>query len=276
MFGFQGSPSLSLVDPLGHRLTPGVDANLYFTTVVTATYAVVQSPLAGDWVAEVGNLAGEEYYVLNVLGSNLPPTVTVGVTPVEANSVQIDWSVTDPDDTPTVALYYDIDRQGADGTLIAEGLVPPVAGFTWDTAEVKSGAYYVYARADDLRNSPVVVYAPDSVQVENTQPPSAPTNLRVQLDPPWTSARLCWDLNPEQDVVGYKVYFGSLPGVYDLALLDVGNVHCAWLAIPPWLQQGYVTVLAYDNSGNESPLAVESQIIIDRRTRLYFPLLRRD
>ncbi|NTV72573.1 MAG: hypothetical protein HGA71_20865, partial [Azonexaceae bacterium] len=80
--------------------------------------------------------------------------------------------------TQITAFYFGFPASWAldpsDGTLIAEGLIPPVAGYTWEPTQVKSGTYYVYARADDLRNLPVVVYAPEPVHIENIQPPSAP------------------------------------------------------------------------------------------------------
>jgi hypothetical protein len=271
----QGDPAFALVDPIGHRLMPGVDPSVYYTEVITSAFYIVNQPISGSWQVQIGNLNGDEGFLLNVLGSNVPPTVTVeSVTPLNATSYTVQWAAQDPDDTPTLALYYDNDNAGVDGMLIAEGLSPASGSYTWDASTVQTGEYYVYARIDDLKNLPVVSYYTNTVTVVNSQPPAMPTGVQITVNASRTGMRVCWSRNSEADVVGYNVYFGTLTGVYDLGVYNANNVTCQNLPVPPWLDTGYVGVSAYDNSGNES-LLTEVPVTIDRVIRVYLPLALR-
>jgi hypothetical protein len=64
----------------------------------------------------------------------------------------VKWRDARPAGRPTtVNLYYDTNRKGFNGKLIASG-VPQVKGinkFVWRTAKVPAGTYYVYAVAGD-------------------------------------------------------------------------------------------------------------------------------
>ena len=67
---------------------------------------------------------------------------------------------------------------------------------------------------------------------------------------------LAWNANPESDVAGYKVHFGTQSGVYT-EVLDVGRVTQATL---PQLFMGstyYLAVSAYNSTGLESPRSAE-------------------
>jgi hypothetical protein len=67
---------------------------------------------------------------------------------------------------------------------------------------------------------------------------------------------VAWDPNPEPDVVGYKIYYGTSPGSYT-ASVNAGNITS--LAISG-LQAGltyYFAAVAYDSSGNESGFSNE-------------------
>lgn len=272
----QGDPSFSLVNPNGNRVKPGVDVGIYYTQVLTNAYIVVSDPISGTWQAEVGNLEGDEYYVLNVLGSNVPPQVEVGkVTEIGENRFTIEWKAVDPDDTPTLALYYDSDGEGSDGRLIAQGLDPSTASYDWNGSQVPSGDYYVYARIDDLRNTPAIDYAEEPVSVVNTEPPVAPTGLSGDVPAPWTSLTACWDRNPEVDVVGYRVYYGRESGNYDLGIYDATNLTCINLPVHPRIDTYFLAVLAYDSSGNEGPLSAEWEVAVERSYLLYLPLVLR-
>jgi hypothetical protein len=67
---------------------------------------------------------------------------------------------------------------------------------------------------------------------------------------------VAWDPNPEPDVAGYKIYYGTSPGSYT-ASVNAGNITS--LAISG-LQAGltyYFAAVAYDSSGNESGFSNE-------------------
>lgn len=70
------------------------------------------------------------------------------------------------------------------------------------------------------------------------------------------NATVSWDANTEPDLAGYRLYYGTAPGVYGTPI-DVGNV-TSYLVTG--LTAGvvyYFAVTAYDTSGNESAKSTE-------------------
>jgi len=70
---------------------------------------------------------------------------------------------------------------------------------------------------------------------------------------------LAWNANPESDVAGYKVHFGTQRGVYT-NVVDVGLVTQA--SLPPLLMGStyYLSVSAYNSTGLESPRSAEFSV----------------
>jgi hypothetical protein len=67
---------------------------------------------------------------------------------------------------------------------------------------------------------------------------------------------LSWNANPESNISGYKLHFGTQSGVYS-TVLDVGNSTQVQL---PLMQMGgtyYMAVSAYNSAGFESPRSAE-------------------
>ena len=68
---------------------------------------------------------------------------------------------------------------------------------------------------------------------------------------------LAWDSNTEADLAGYKVYYGTAPGVYGTPI-DVGmatqSSGTTYYTLPGLTkgQTYYIVVTAYDTSSNES------------------------
>ena len=61
---------------------------------------------------------------------------------------------------------------------------------------------------------------------------------------------LAWDPNPEKDLAGYRIYYGTESG--NLVLLkDVGNVTMVTLTLPNGVYYFHAT--AYNTSNLESP-----------------------
>jgi hypothetical protein len=79
--------------------------------------------------------------------------------------------------------------------------------------------------------------------------PAQPLGLRIESNSPKS---LKWNANTEEDLAGYKVYWGS-PG-QDTTMVDVGNVTEKILADlgAPEDRGKIFFVTAYDTSGNES------------------------
>lgn len=105
-------------------------------------------------------------------GNYVPPTIAVTspATVVDAASgtVAIEWTGTNPNIEPRVALYYDTVGSGYAGTKIVDGLAPePGTGqgrYQWSTAGLAPGAYYVYGVIYDDRGTSRA-YAPGAVVV---------------------------------------------------------------------------------------------------------------
>jgi hypothetical protein len=77
-------------------------------------------------------------------------------------------------------------------------------------------------------------------------------------------ATLRWDENSEEDLQGYRVYFGTSSGNYN-SFIDVGNVaECALDDL--YLEEHeiyYIAITAYDKSGNESAFSIELDFFAD-------------
>lgn len=272
-----GSPELTLSDPDGTVITTStVYSGMYYTNTASSTVYFITDPKRGVWQATIESLTGGEDYLFQALGRNLPPAVTLeSITAAGADGYTIEWTAQDADPEATLALYYDTDDSGSDGTLVAQGLDPSAGSYTWNTSQVQTGDYYIYARMDDLKNMPVSAYATETVSVLNSEPPSVPGGVWATVQPPWTEITVCWDRNPEGDVVGYNVYYGRVSGTYDLGLYDATNLTCLDLPLAPWMDVGYVAITAYDNSGNESPLSDEVEVVVERVYPVYLPLTMR-
>ena len=104
-----------------------------------------------------------------------------------------------------------------------------------------------------------------SAQLTDSTPPAAPTGLAVEIEE--GKVRLSWDLNPELDVTGYKVYFdddesgppyaGIVYGVGQNSPIDVADANEHYLKGLRTGHQYYITVAAYDIVGNLSEYAGE-------------------
>ena len=75
-----------------------------------------------------------------------------------------------------------------------------------------------------------------------------------------SSLTLAWDPSPEPDLAGYKVYYGTRSGDYDVAI-DVGDViqYTVWGLEPQ--TRYYLSLTAYDFSRNESDFSWEVSAI---------------
>jgi len=209
----------------------------------------------------VTNLSGDEATDLALFCLNEPPAITITSpsAPEEpgSGSYTIHWTASDPDDEAVVSLYYDRDGTGRDGRLIAHCLSEGEGSYVWDTSEVGSGTYYVYGRIDDGRNLAVVSYSAGTVKVEDSTTPAAPSALSVSLK--GGVAELNWEANTEDDVVGYKIYYGPEPDAYT-GSCNATNVTSFRLPQKASPETAYMAVSAYDSSGNSSPLSEEVRL----------------
>lgn len=108
--------------------------------------------------------------------SAVPPTMTITVPSAEGvvgdSRVTLQWVDEDPDSSAAISLYYDLDRYGYDGTLIATAISEdsPENAYSWDTSSLPEGVYQIYYVITDGLNNPVMGYASGAVTVSH--PPS--------------------------------------------------------------------------------------------------------
>ena len=99
-------------------------------------------------------------------------------------SFVIRFAGSDPDsgDVPLVTLYYDTNNNAADGrTQIAAGLPLSAGQYTWNTASIPRGVYYISADVTDGLNKQTA-YSTGQLQVGNAAPPPAAKGNEVAMD----------------------------------------------------------------------------------------------
>lgn len=72
-------------------------------------------------------------------------------------SFTVQWTLEDSDGNARAALYYDTNNSGYDGTLIAQDLTG--TSYTWNTAAMPGGTYWLYAVVSDDNNNQNKCYA---------------------------------------------------------------------------------------------------------------------
>jgi hypothetical protein len=130
----------------------------------------------GDWTMATP-------FFVHFTGPSEAPRISF-LAPVEpvatnAGSLLIQWEDSDPDSAARIALYYDNDAVGADGTLIVGNLAENPDGegdsYGWDITALE-GTFYLYATITDEQSS-TTVYGPVPVIIDRTAP-------RVTFAPP--------------------------------------------------------------------------------------------
>ena len=152
-------------------------------TSQTRRTVVVTNPAAGNWRLRLPMTTGLGQVRFSAVESaSAPPTINLtGSAADTADSlVAIDFSAFDSDSNATVDFYFDTDRRGFNGQLIAGGIVETdgSSSFNWDTTNVPTGNYYIYAVIQDEDNPPIVsAYAPGRVSVLDLNASAAPQGL---------------------------------------------------------------------------------------------------
>jgi len=124
------------------------------------------------------------------------------------------------------------------------------------------GAYVRAIAADRLLNGVVYAATDGGVYVyketDDTTPPATPQNLQSTIMD--GDVELSWQANTEDDLAGYKVYYGISQGNYPYSV-DVGNATSCTLkglTAPVY----YIAVVAYDTSFNQSPPSEEQMVVL--------------
>lgn len=119
LFSEAGAPRYQLIKPDNSRLTPENPGGAHYQQSLETkeTVYVVADPAAGEWRVEAED-ASQGPFVLDAWGANAPPTITSLTAAQNGANVAINYNAADPDDTVTVALFYDTDSVGFDGSTL--------------------------------------------------------------------------------------------------------------------------------------------------------------
>ena len=258
----QADTDIHLVDPSGFTFTPenvGDDPNVDYhkNTLGTEAFFEVISPIGGNWQVVVTEVDGIGDYTVQSYASSVSPIIDIlepGMDTTES-TIDITWTDEDSDSDATISLYYDTDRQGGDGMLIVSGIDEndDTDAYSWDTADVPTGNYYVYAVIDDGVNVPVVSYSSGRVSVVDANSPDAPTNLAAVEIVAADAVRLTWTAPGATDVDHYLVHYAAdAGGEFYQSTFSPGDATTAVLeGISPGVTHR-ATVAAVDVSGHVS------------------------
>lgn len=271
-----GQTELHLQTPDGQVVTPqnvAAFSNMeyYSNTDPLESFYIIASPAAGTWELVLSESDGIGEYTLQHLQQSLRPTIAVTAPAVDTldEQVTIGWTAVDTDDDAMISLYYDTDRQGADGNLIIAGLSEDSqSAYAWSTTGMPVGNYYVYAIISDGKNVPVISYSVGRVMVTDPLAPGAPTGLGAAMGISPGQVVVNW-APPAQEVHHYEVKLNPDPagesysisqsaGTQTQALLDGllpgGSYRVTVEAIGPDDHRGLaaepILVTAWSNTNN--------------------------
>ena len=153
---------------------------------------------------------------------NTPPTFQIVEPDGEGDFADIVytimWMDSDPDDDATISLYYDLNANGFDGTLIIDGLGEDENGqagfYNWNTTAFYEGHYYIYGICDDGFNQPVRRYSAYPVNINHTEQKNDPPQVQI-LEPDGeddfahTEYMITWSDSDPDDDAHISLYYDS-------------------------------------------------------------------
>ncbi len=185
---------------------------------------------------------------INAVG-NTPPTLSItepngtGDTVTVGDSYNVTYNLSDPDDVVTVALFYDTNNSGFNGTAIGGcSAAPEGSGVTcsWNTTGMAPGSYYVYGVTNDGTNPDVKDYSPGQITINAV---NTPPSLSI-IEPEGTgdevlqgdTYNIMYNLADPDDVVSAAFYFdtdnigynGTAIGGVCAAAPEGSGVTCSW------------------------------------------------
>jgi hypothetical protein len=123
-------------------------------------YAIIDDGLEVSRDYSPGMIIVDHIGNFNTVPKILMVTPEIGVEKAHKNYT-LQWVDSDSDDNASISLYYDKDPGGYDGILIVSGLDEDEENdtFIWDTSNIPSGEYYLFAKIEDNVNKPAYDYS---------------------------------------------------------------------------------------------------------------------
>jgi hypothetical protein len=168
--------------------------NLYYDTNASGLDGtLIASNLSENtttsYIWNTTNITEGNYYIYGRIGDGTATTTaySAGAVSIDHNGVpsitiiepngtndnanqnfNITWNASDPDNDAQIAVYYDTNNFGYDGTLIVSGLLENTATSTlWNTAQILAKKYYIYATISDGINPVQKTYGTYPVRVNH-------------------------------------------------------------------------------------------------------------
>jgi fibronectin type 3 domain-containing protein len=241
-----------------YQVSSGIISNRYSDSTVVPGSSYVYTVTAAN---STGESSRSNQVTVVVPPSPNPnqtaPTVPQNfalVTPATSNSVTMTWAASTKPDGDRIVAGYDILRGDSTGNnfVIIDSVLSP--GYT-DTSVLPTTTYTYQVTSfssTGTRSAPsatLTVITAAVVDISDTTPPSAPTNLRLNTAATSSSIALIWNASTkgtgDHVVAGYKVYRNGTQ------IADVINTEFIDTTVSPLTSYSY-TVKAYDNPGNVS------------------------
>jgi len=263
-----GQASFTLEDPDKTVYTPDTGNALWHRNdELGEVWCAVPSPKQGEWIMTVSGAAKD--YTCQLLRQNREPEVTItepvrDMTVQAGEKVSIRWDAADEEDDALVSLFYDEDREGNDGTLICKDVPASQGVFSWDTAAVPPGRYYLYAKADDGKNIPVIAYSKGAVTVRNDLIGTPRITAVAQGE---DGLSVAWE--PVEGAAGYRLYYDSAfesKPLRQCSAVAVWGESGAALHELAWGKTYRIAVSAFDREGRESALSEAVQVKLNNRS----------
>ena len=204
MWGVDAPVDFSAVSPSGKTYTK--QNNSQYTTVTenSQTVMAIDKPEAGEWTV-IPNAAYDQFKVYSMD----PAPVVMFEKPASVETdTDIRLLLNDFSDSLTVTLFYNTNRTDFNGIPITEitGFHDAILDYQWNTQNLPSGDYYIYCRVDNGNSTPVLLYAPGVIEVNNGNIfNTIPQNLKYKMAN--DTVVVSWDTPNDKQINYATVYY---------------------------------------------------------------------
>ncbi len=208
------------------------------------------------------NVYKEAYFFREEVPDVSSINLTATTTPTEGEKIALYWN--DVIVPPTEILeeyivYYGTNSGSYPNSTSVSLAMAHTAAAPFIVDNLENGVTYYFAVTAKYVSQAESGYSNEvSNAPADTQGPGVPANLSA--NPNDEEVGLSWDANTGDDTVGYKIYYGTSPGVYGYSE-KVGNVTEVIIAGLTNGHTYYFTVAALDGYDNESGYASEARAV---------------
>jgi CSLREA domain-containing protein len=269
-----GSPSLELI-----KLTDAVN----FQTI--RQYYLIEQGAAGIWKLKLNGIStlNETDTYLVTMHSTDPAPVLTGLSArlISETALTTTWKLTSNEISTTMSIYANSDpitttlvvttSPGVTGTVVADvftgiALTQEISSLingaaqtrTFNPNQLTSGTYRIWFEANDGRNPPVRLYAPNPIVINHLTSWPATWTATITATPDFRDLSVQWLKHPHADVDGYLLKVASR-GVTETAVYTIGNTTGTLLASLDPNRPYSLTLIAYDTT---SGLTSTSQTVV--------------